>query len=212
MFDLRTLERISKYETVENLGGIAAVNSDKNMGIYACLSKEEGNIRVINFDRYEEEKAKKSFLEIEIKAHKSQVTALALNWQGSLVATASLEGQVIRVFRTSDGEMIQELRRGNDKCEIQCINFDPVSKWISCTSEKGTIHVFAINKEYHLCVAREVPREEKKVKLEAETTPTIGGNSEIKRSMEIVCTNPKSMFSFLKPLSPGFFAGEYSFS
>ncbi len=57
MFDLRTLERISKYETAENLGGIAAVNSDKNMGLFACLSKEEGNIRVINFDRYKEEKA-----------------------------------------------------------------------------------------------------------------------------------------------------------
>lgn len=97
-YDLKTLERLSKIETVDNLGGIAAVNSDKNQAIFACLSKDLGTIQVINFDRNQEV--------TEIKAHKSAVTALALNWQGSLVATASLEGQVIRVFRTSDGKMI----------------------------------------------------------------------------------------------------------
>lgn len=102
------------------------------------------------------------------------------------------------------------MRRGNDTCTIQCINFDPVSKWISCTSEKGTVHVFAINKEYHLRQSKEVEKEDKKVKLEHETT--LSGTVEIKRSTEIICYNPKSMFSFLKPFSPGFFAGEYSFS
>lgn len=84
VYDLKSLDRIAKYETVENLGGIAAVNSDKNQAIFACLSKEVGTIQVINFDRNNEIR--------EIKAHKSHVTALALNWQGSLVATASLEG------------------------------------------------------------------------------------------------------------------------
>jgi autophagy-related protein 18 len=98
VYDLKSLERIVKYETVNNLLGIAAVNSDKNQAIFACLAQEIGNIKVINFDRNNEV--------MEIKAHKSQVTALALNWQGSLVATASLEGQVVRVFRTSDGQMI----------------------------------------------------------------------------------------------------------
>lgn len=98
VYDLKKLERIVKYETVENLGGIAAVNSDKNQAIFACHSKEVGHIKVINFDRNNEV--------TEINAHKSHVTALALNWQGSLVATASLEGQVVRVFRTSDGKMI----------------------------------------------------------------------------------------------------------
>lgn len=47
--------------------------------------------------------------------------------------------------------------------------------------------------------------------MENENT-TLGGSTEIKRSTEIVCSNPRSMFSFLKPFSPGFFAGEYSFS
>lgn len=98
VYDLKNLERIIKLETVENLGGVAAVNSDKNQAIFACHSNEVGKIKVINFDRNNEITL--------IHAHRSHVTALALNWQGSLVATASFEGQVIRVFRTSDGKMI----------------------------------------------------------------------------------------------------------
>ena len=71
--------------------------------------------------------------------------------------------------------------------------------------------MFAINKEYHLRTAKENSKEEeKKAKLENETT--LGAPAEIKRSTEIVCINPRSMFSFLKPFSPGFFTGEYSFS
>ncbi len=33
VYDLKSLERIVKYETVDNVLGIAAVNSDKNQAI-----------------------------------------------------------------------------------------------------------------------------------------------------------------------------------
>jgi WD40 repeat protein len=98
VYDFKKFERIIKLETVENSNGVAAVNSDKNQAIFACHSNVVGEIKVINFDRNNEIRV--------IHAHKSHVTALALNWQGSLVATASLEGQVVRVFSTSDGKMI----------------------------------------------------------------------------------------------------------
>lgn len=94
----------------------------------------------------------KNLDKVVIKAHKSHVTAIALNWQGKLVATASVEGQVIRVHRTTAGDkldMVHEFRRGNDQCSIQCINFDTISKWLTCTSEKGTVHVFAIDRAHH---------------------------------------------------------------
>ena len=45
--------------------------------------------------------------------------------------------------------------------------------------------MFAINKEYHLRQSKEVEKEEKKVKLEHETT--LSGTAEIKRSTEIIC-------------------------
>lgn len=49
---------------------------------------------------------------IEIIAHESAVTCLALNIQGTRLATAGERGTLIRVFDTTDGAKVAELRRG----------------------------------------------------------------------------------------------------
>jgi len=204
VYDIKTLKQIQKIATVDNERGVAAVNSEKTRAIFACPTDKLGEIQLINFDRD---------TRVVIPAHKTMVTALALNSDGTLVASASAEGQVIRVFKTEDGKLVQELRRGNDTCTIQCINFDPVTKWLSCTSEKGTIHVFAINKEYHLESKKntaEVREEQKQQNMDHDVTTV--GHPDAKKQKELVCTNPKSMFSFLKPFRPSYFVGEYSFA
>jgi WD repeat-containing protein 45 len=38
------------------------------------------------------------------------------------------------------------VRRGTDKAEIYSISFDKNSHWISCSSDKGTIHIFTVSK------------------------------------------------------------------
>lgn len=38
------------------------------------------------------------------------------------------------------------MRRGSDKAEIYSIAFDKNSKWIACSSDKGTIHIFTVTK------------------------------------------------------------------
>lgn len=48
-----------------------------------------------------------------IEAHKSTVCALELCPNGLKLATASEKGTIIRVFDVSNGECIQELRRGS---------------------------------------------------------------------------------------------------
>ena len=42
---------------------------------------------------------------------------------------------------------MQELRRGSDQADIYCLTFDPVSRFLACASDKGTIHIFAIKSE-----------------------------------------------------------------
>ena len=85
-----------KFETVGNVEGIAAVNGSKDMAVYAGLTKNVGEIEIVHFDRADQRH--------RIAAHKSPITSIALNNDGSLVATASQKGQVIRIFKTDNGK------------------------------------------------------------------------------------------------------------
>ena len=79
-----------------------------------------------------------------VNAHNSSIACIALNSSGSLLATASDKGTLIRLFRSDTGDRLQELRRGSDKAEIFNLSIDLQSNWIACTSDKGTVHVFSI--------------------------------------------------------------------
>ena len=83
---------------------------------------------------------------VEINAHESDVGALAVNSEGTLVASASIRGTIIRVFSAEDGKCLQELRRGSGKAFITSIIFHPSLHLIACTSNKSSIHLFEISK------------------------------------------------------------------
>lgn len=83
---------------------------------------------------------------MEINAHESEVGALAVNAEGTLIASASIRGTIIRVFSAEDGKCLQELRRGSGKAFITSIIFHPTLHLIACTSNKSSIHLFEINK------------------------------------------------------------------
>jgi hypothetical protein len=51
---------------------------------------------------------------------------------------------LIRIFRAEDGSFLQELRRGAEKAEIYSLAFDSVSKFVACSSDRGTVHIFSL--------------------------------------------------------------------
>jgi WD40 repeat protein len=53
-----------------------------------------------------------------ITAHQGEVACLALNSQGTLVATASDKGTLIRVWDTHKRSQLVELRRGSDPATL----------------------------------------------------------------------------------------------
>ncbi|CAL1272550.1 unnamed protein product [Larinioides sclopetarius] len=81
---------------------------------------------------------------IVIDAHTTEIAYIALNQQGTLVATASVKGTLIRVFDTLSRQKIIELRRGSDSAAFYCINFSCDSDYLCASSDKGTVHIFAL--------------------------------------------------------------------
>ena len=70
---------------------------------------------------------------------------MCLNYVGTLLATASEKGTIIRIFSTESGQPLHELRRGAEKADIYSICFDIKSKWLACSSDRSTIHIFSVN-------------------------------------------------------------------
>jgi len=130
--DLKLLDQIS---TQVNQRGLVALCPHPAHTVLACPGVNRGHVRVELYD------ARKSTI---VAAHESDLCRLALNADGSLVATASDKGTLVRVFDTRTGAQVRELRRGVDRAVVYSIAFDADSQYVACTSDKGTAHVFSI--------------------------------------------------------------------
>ncbi|CAK8681265.1 unnamed protein product [Clavelina lepadiformis] len=79
-----------------------------------------------------------------IRAHKTGLACMTINDQGTIIATASKKGTLIRLFDTQKHQKIAELRRGSGQALIHCINFNKDSSLLCAVSDTGTVHIFAI--------------------------------------------------------------------
>lgn len=81
-----------------------------------------------------------------VTAHESEIGALTVNADGTLMASASTKGTVIRILSVEGGEQLQELRRGSGKADINMLIFHPHLNLLACCSNRRSIHVFEIKK------------------------------------------------------------------
>lgn len=51
---------------------------------------------------------------------------------------------MIRIFDPKEGRQLGELRRGSTPTQICDLAFDIESKYLTCSSDKGTIHIFKV--------------------------------------------------------------------
>lgn len=89
----------------------------------------------------------KSYL--KINAHDDVINKLALNITGDLLASASKNGRVVRIFSCKSGVILQELRRGTEKADVYRLAFSNDSKFLALTSNKTTVHLFSLRNSYY---------------------------------------------------------------
>ena len=139
IFDFISFEHFDSFNTCKNSSGLVTIATEPENTIIAYPSEEQGRVIVKTYNSHKES------IEKEIQAHESNIVCISLNRTGSLLATASDKGTVIRIFKVSDGTLGLELRRGSEQAEIYCIVFDSTSKFISCSSDRKTIHIFSLS-------------------------------------------------------------------
>ncbi|RHX99774.1 hypothetical protein DYB36_013605, partial [Aphanomyces astaci] len=132
---------------------------------------------------------------------------MALNLEGTRLATSSDKGTLIRVFDTQSGQLLQELR-----CVSSSPRLIPNSQYLACSSDKYTVHIFALSQD--VAGAEGLP-----------APPLSASRTNSGRYMSGVLTqstplskeddnteNSKSSFSFMRGLLPKYFSSEWSFA
>ncbi|KAJ3078312.1 autophagy protein [Rhizoclosmatium sp. JEL0117] len=89
-----------------------------------------------------------------IQAHKSALTCIQFSYDGTLVATASDKGTVIRVFSIPTGQTLFQLRRGTYTAQIHSLSFSLCTKYLSVSSDSETIHIFSLLSDQELLQKR----------------------------------------------------------
>ncbi|KAL2024069.1 hypothetical protein VTK56DRAFT_9849 [Thermocarpiscus australiensis] len=79
-----------------------------------------------------------------IEAHRSPLCCAALNSEGTLLATASETGTIIRVFSVPNGHKLYQFRRGTYPSTITSMSFNLGSTLLCVSSTSDTVHVFRL--------------------------------------------------------------------
>jgi WD40 repeat protein len=132
------LKLIDAIDTCINTRGLVALNPETPNEVLATPDKEVGHVRLTLYRKNKNH---------VIKAHENTIAAMALNLDGRLLATASEKGTLIRLTNTETGNALAEFRRGSDKADIYSLTFDVRTTWLAISSDKPTIHVFAVTKD-----------------------------------------------------------------
>ncbi|KAH8906523.1 WD40 repeat-like protein [Coniochaeta sp. PMI_546] len=98
-----------------------------------------------------------------IEAHRSPLCCIALNSEGTLLATASETGTIIRVFSVPRGQKLYQFRRGTYPSTIYSMSFNLSSTLLCVSSTSDTVHIFRLgtDKQGNAASANTLPATER---------------------------------------------------
>jgi WD40 repeat protein len=122
-------EKLAEYETANNPYGLCELGKStvafpgRTIGQVKLFDLSTGNVSII-------------------PAHETPLRALALSRNGDMVATASEQGTIIRLWSFPSCTKLAEFRRGVDQAAIFSLAFSPSGSTLAVTSDKSTLHIF----------------------------------------------------------------------
>ncbi|XP_066602866.1 WD repeat domain phosphoinositide-interacting protein 4-like [Prorops nasuta] len=140
--------RLITLETRENPKGLVEVSTlaTAQRQLLAFPGHKTGSVQLVDLSSTE---SGSSSAPMTLSAHQGALACLAVNGNGTMVATASVQGTLIRVWDSIRKQLLIELRRGADPATLYCITFSRDSDFLCASSDKGTVHIFAL-KDTHL--------------------------------------------------------------
>jgi len=79
-----------------------------------------------------------------VEAHRAPLSCIALNNDGTRLATASETGTIIRVFSVPSGDKLYQFRRGSYPSTIYSMSFNLSSTLLCVSSTTDTVHIFRL--------------------------------------------------------------------
>ncbi|CAG5186652.1 uncharacterized protein ALTATR162_LOCUS11651 [Alternaria atra] len=123
------LAKTAEYETVNNPFGLCELGKD----IVAFPGRAAGQVKIYDLNT--------GNVSI-IPAHESPLRAIGISRAGDLIATASEQGTLIRLWSFPSCTKLAELRRGVDPAAIFSLAFSPDGSTLAVTSDKSTLHIY----------------------------------------------------------------------
>lgn len=193
VYNFKDLNLLHTFETVVNPKGLCSLCADSRFEVLAYPGLQKGYIRVELFDlqRF-----------ILIPAHENRLSMLALNNDGSRLATTSERGTLVRVWDTRSGTRLAELRRGAEGAEIQSLSFNLDSSCLLVSSDHGTVHIFKLDG---------VPPTSAAAAAADPADPSVpsGASPALDESAADASSNTRSSFHFLTRVLPTSFTPSY---
>ena len=125
---------INSQNTYDNNDGLCVLNDN----IIVTLGLKIGEIAIwdiVNNKYY------------TIQAHKKDISAIAINKRGTMVASSSKTGTNIHVYDVKTRTKINEFKRGTLGANIYSICFNNKSTRLACCGNTPTLHIFDLNSD-----------------------------------------------------------------
>ena len=146
VYEFGSFQVLLHLETAGNSRGVCAVAPGSRPWLIAAPSQTKGVLRIQN--------GSDDAASQELVAHNNSIACIALTQDGGMVATASEQGTIIKVFSVADGQQLFAFRRGTTSTTITSLCFRADGRFIAVGSTSATIHVFRLQEDLNSSVSQ----------------------------------------------------------